>query len=126
MVSTPAAGVEISVTVPAGVKWRIQDVAFLFTTDATAVDRTPTVRITATSLFLITKATILHGASSARVYIYNWTSINEAAIDVAGITFTNLTDVWVPEGSVIATNTVNLQAGDAFTAPTLIVEELPM
>lgn len=124
--TNPAAGVEISETVPAGFRWRILAARIMLTTDATAISR----RV---QLFLDDGANIYLRSTAGEV---QGTTANNAYNLASGLPtdfvpllnqFLGIPDNLVlPPGHRIRTGTINLQAGDDFAAPILLVEEFPV
>jgi len=119
----PAAGVEISETVPAGARWRIGAINIGFQADGTVISRTPLLTID-------DGATIFwQGASGVAVTagvlaIYRFGVGAQGAVIAA--THYNLalpSNLILAPGSRIRTVTANLQAGDNYTAPVLHLEE---
>lgn len=119
----PAAGVEISETVPTRVLWRLISARMVLVTDATVASRNRDINIDDGANILIQISTI-----TAQVASSNW-----------GITFADLgtpintnslgrsssipAEVFVQAGWRIKSITSNLQAADDFQAPQLLVEE---
>ena len=121
--SDPAAGVEWSITVPFGSRWRIIAVQYNLVTDATVANRFP--RLTATingSAQTVGFCTTAITASTAPTIVFGipvqfsaGTNLVQAAALVPGLI--------LPAGSILATVTQGLQAGDNATAATVLVEE---
>jgi hypothetical protein len=119
----PAAGSEISETVPTNAYWRLQTVAFSLSTSATAANRSVNLRIdngTTTVAYVIPGQ--LQIASLNRIYSYG------AGFPLAAPLASYLLQP-LPYGLILApgwriqTETDLLQAGDNFCAPLMSVEE---
>lgn len=121
--TNPAAGVEISETVPTNALWRFISFFATLVTDATVANRnfrlilddgTNTIQsvvngtnITASLTQPVTVATGIFPQATAGVFMQT---------DIGA-------DVLLPAGSRIRTSTIGLQAGDNWSAPLLLVEE---
>lgn len=122
--TNPAAGVEISETVPAGVSWVLRSIAFSLTTSATAANRAVRVVLDdGATIFLRTGGNTTQTASQTLDYV-------AADFGVVGTIGTQTVLVGMPlppyrllPGHRVRTITINFQAGDDFTAPVLEVEE---
>jgi len=119
----PAAGSEISETVPTGALWRLHTLRMRLTTSAVAGDRQVCLKIddgANVHAFLAAPAT----QPASLTYGYNWAP----GLVVAGPTAGNLTFP-LPRGYILAagwrfyTNTGGLDAGDDYAAPVFSVEE---
>jgi hypothetical protein len=119
----PAAGVEISETVPTNARWRLIAARFTFTTSVTVANRT--VALVIDDGVNIYYAIVAPAAQAASVGI----DYNVGALGVQpALAFFNH---WLPtppdflllQGHRIRTVTQNLQVGDNFAAPQLFVEE---
>ena len=119
----PAAGAEISETVPTGARWMLRAIAASFVTDATVANRFPVLKIDdGATVFYIADPPAAQAASNTLIY-------------VSGSGVTRLTSVagqpsWalpvgliLMAGSRIRTQTVGIVAGDNYGAPQLLVEE---
>lgn len=121
--TNPAANVEISETVPAGVRWRLYSFVFSLQTDANVANRDVNLIID-DGANEVWKAggTATQAASVLRTYY-------GAAAGFAPTIITGGTNVPLPEalylssGYRIRTSTNARQAGDDFTAPQYLVEE---
>lgn len=120
----PAAGAEISETVPTNARWRLWGFTFTLVTDATAANRVVDVA-------LDDGAAIYYRASVPTAQTASQTVIYSAAPQGVAQGVTNLRAL-VPlptpcplfQGHRIRTVTQALQAGDNFGAPQYLVEEL--
>jgi hypothetical protein len=119
----PAANVEISETVPAGVRWRILSFWFAFTTSVTVANRTPRIVIDdgATEYFRAGSG-ILQTASTTAVYEASAAPPIGAAgggPNMIGLPY----NIVLPAGHRIRTSTVSMDATDNYAAPQYVVEE---
>lgn len=118
----PAAGAEISHTVPAGKIWRLLSARYELVTDATVSNRR-------TSLVIDDGATVIHRHVSNQVqaasltYEYDWGVGRIEAAVRSGHVGDPLVPLNLPAGYRIRTITENLQAGDDYSAAFLLVEE---
>ena len=121
--TNPAAGVEISETVPAGAKWKLRGIRAALVTDATVATRVARLLITDganTTILIPPSAT--QTASLTREYngldaaLYPTTS-------AAQLAWTLPSEVMLEAGSTITTSTTAIVAGDDWGAPQLLVEE---
>lgn len=119
----PAAGVEISETVPTGARWQLQAFRATFVSDATVTTRF-------TSLLIDDGALTLFGHSPNSGVAANTTNNitwAPAGIDMSGLRAQTLYplpfDLKIFAGSRIRTSTFALQAGDNWGAPQILVEE---
>lgn len=119
----PAAGVEISETVPTGARWRLQAIAFSLVTDATAVNRETSITFDdGTTVVSVAPSSANQAQSVTRRYSGNIAGVRGAAATAAEIAIA-LPDVKLPAGSRIKTVTINLAGGDNYGAPQMLVEE---
>lgn len=121
--TNPAAGAECSDTVPTGVDWRLVGALYTLVTNATAANRR--VRLTfsdGTTEFARTMAGSDIPASTTGILNYNTNGGNTTISNgVQGVSI-GFFDSF-RSGFVIATSTLNIQAGDNFDAPVLLVAE---
>lgn len=121
--TNPAAGAEISETVPTGARWRFISLSSVLDTDATAVNRRPTLVVTdgtntfgnymtATNLTANTIQPVCFAEGIGDAVLANFMS--QAA---------SPNNFMLPAGYQLTTDSFNLQAGDEWTAPQLLVEE---
>jgi len=119
----PAAGAEISETVPAGARWRLVAMSMPFITDATVVNRFPT-------LVIDDGANAYHessvGAAAVASTTYRLTAgafgVATAVTPLAYLIPTPA-DLLIPAGHRIRTATTGMVAGDNYGAPQMLVEE---
>lgn len=125
--TNPAAGAEISITVPTGHWWRLKALRFGLVTDATVATRRPRVDVTIDSIVVASFPSVhSHTASTTVLYVY--AEGIGAQTDGIGLISINpmLTDLILPPASTLTTVTANLQAADDYAAPTILVERFLM
>jgi len=119
----PDAGAEISETVPTGALWRLLAFWAALVTDATVSNRQPELSFTdGTTEFFRKPSRDTQAASLTYNYSFVVLGIDhpiEILTQIAAIPHTML----LPAGYTIDTITTNLQAGDNWGAPQLLVEE---
>lgn len=119
----PAAGVQISESVPAGVVWHLWSMRFTFTTDVTVANRYVRILVDdGANIFAYITAQQFQTASLA--WNYTLAHFGNDQNVYSGVQNLNLPQlpVLLP-GWRLRTNVVNFQAGDDFGAPQLLVEE---
>ena len=121
--TNPAAGVEISETVPTNARWKLLSVFARLVTDGAGTP-TPGLLIDdgTNTLFFI------RSTSSQAVSVtidWSWThGLGVAQIDVGSVRTMPLPiDIILPAGYRITTSTAGIDAGDDWAAPRLLVEE---
>lgn len=120
----PAAGVEWSITVPAGARWRVRSVTATLVTDATVANREPSIVFTADGAVVASVPSgVAHVASQTRRY--SWFPQSVRGAGAASL------DVIVPipalelrAGDTITSVTTALVAGDNWGAPIVYVDRL--
>lgn len=121
--TTPAAGAEISETVPINAIWRLKSFWFRLTTSAAVANRTPHMVVTdGTNTVVDTPANLTQAAS----LVLTWQYIDGSASSVGndGVAFFRAeAGMLLASGYKITTVTTALQAGDQYTAPQYVVEE---
>lgn len=122
---SPGAGVEITITVPTGARWRIIGLRFLFTASATAVTRTPSLLVDNNGANV---HTAIAGAQFATVTANNnqQYSLSRAGFTegfLAAANIENLFENQLIQGGRIRTSTTNLQGGDQYSSVIFEVEE---
>jgi len=118
-VANPAAGAEISVTVPANERWELLALLFTFTTSATAANRTPAIQIgdgTNTAVRVIYHSTI--AASIALAMAWATTGSNAYAAGLRSITPLPV-GLTMEAGWIVSTSTALIQVDDQYSAITL-------
>lgn len=122
--TNPAAGAEISETVPTNAVWRLWGLTIPLTTDATVANRRVTLRLDdGTNDFHRYLAHAAQAASLLRTYCAY--PIGYATVDIGQDTPILLASPppFLFQGWRIRTSTISLQAGDDYGAPQLFVEE---
>lgn len=121
--SNPAAGAELSHLIPQGQQWRIRGMSFTLVTDATVVDRTVHILVSAgggASYDFI--APVVQPASETKLYTCYPASVGGQTNGGNDIHIPIPPDFLLPTLSTIATETTNLQAGDNFGVMTFDLE----
>jgi hypothetical protein len=125
--TTPAAGAEISETVPTGARWLVRSLASELVTSATAGTRQPTANFytgpgSERWARSVNPGTL--GASGNRSFYWaqgmTLAVAIEASIGVGGLA----TGLWLTAGMRLGTETFALAAGDQWDAPRYEVDEL--
>ncbi len=120
--TNPVAGAEILATVPDRRRWRLLAFYFQFTTDATVADRIVTINFTdGTSVFYRISYTAAHTASSSKTYAL--AHIGTPQFEAQGRRVLPIPPFILAAGFIISTSTINIEPGDDYTAPQLLVEE---
>jgi hypothetical protein len=119
----PAAGAEISETVPAGARWRLHSLRATLTTDANPANRgVVLVFDDGVNAWGGVGTNFSQVASTA--FTYNWgTGGQTSATTSPGVTVSMPNRVWLPAGARIRTATGAIQVGDNWSAPQYEVEE---
>lgn len=123
--TNPAAGAEISETVPTGTRWHISAVRISLVTDGTAANRTFQLVFDdgASPSFADIITQTAQTAGTTRVYFFTLDlPVMELAV-VGNLLYPLPSELWLPEGFRMRTVTTNLQAGDDYGAPEFLVEE---
>jgi hypothetical protein len=122
--SDVAAGVAWTETVPAGKSWRVFAIRASLVTDATVSNRRVTVTATLASS-IIFKSTDESVQAASVTHAYNIApQQGHAVANLDHYLPLPICDDWVlPAGTVIASVTDNLQAGDNWGVPVFFVEE---
>lgn len=119
----PAAGAEISETVPTNARWRPIALRFRLVTDATVANRRPGIVLDdGATAYFVSQAGSVQTASLTYDYNAGTLGFTQGVFSL---------DQWIPlphyllmpGGHRIRTSTVNLAAGDNYGAPQLLVEE---
>lgn len=119
----PAAGAEISETVPADARWRLMGVGLTLVTDATAANREVRLVIDdGTTIIAEIPAGVTQVASETRRYSFGAGFPRGAGAQSLNV-IAPLPPVVLGAGYRVRTLTTNLQAGDNYGAPQLLVEE---
>jgi hypothetical protein len=119
----PAAGAEVSETVPTNARWRLMAVFVQFVADANVANRNPFLIIDdgATTLLEIGSSTSITAGQTINL---NYGAVGgNAAPGSNGHVISIPPDLYLMGGFRIRTATTSIQAGDNFGAPQLWVEE---
>lgn len=119
----PAAGVEISETVPTGARWRPLSLDAPLVTDATVANRDAVLTIDDGANILAESATAANQAASLTRRYSFMVNTSRGAAATAALIQGNMPELLMAAGFRIRTVTTNLQAGDNWGAPFLLVEE---
>jgi hypothetical protein len=121
--TNPAAGAEVSETVPTNARWRPIAVRLTLVTDATVSSRVVTVTLDdGATVYLQVPSAVAQTASLTNSYNLGADMIQIGAITTA-ILIPLPAELYMPAGHRIRSLTTNLQAGDNYGAPQLLVEE---
>lgn len=128
--TNPAAGSEISQTVPAGVRWKLKSVRFVLVTSATVANRFVNFIVDdgTTNIFDVYYPTA-HTASLTVAYYAAPLGVTQTGLlgpATNRIYFNIPADMELLPGYRIRTTTTGIDAGDDFAAPTMYVEVLPI
>lgn len=119
----PAAGADISETVPTGAAWRLRAFYFTLVCDATVVTRVPYLVLDDGSAIYARQqpvASITAGLTAIVTFSENGATGGNGTFATPGFI---PTDLLLPAGHRIRSATLNLQAGDNISAPQYLVEE---
>ena len=121
--TNPAAGVEISETVPTGARWRLRAISFNFVTSAVAANREVSIVLDdGTTVLFTSPSGFTHTASLTRRY--SGTIIGAQTAPAQGTDRQILLpDLMLPAGGRIRTVTTAIDAGDDYSAPQYTVDE---
>lgn len=121
----PAAGAEISLTIPGRSAWDIYAVFFSMVTDANVASRFANVTLDdGQNVFARVVSPLLQGASSTRSYTY-YRGADVSTVSAEGIRAPLPEPLRMLPGWRIRTETQNLRAGDNYGAMTLYAQETP-
>jgi hypothetical protein len=121
--TNPAAGAEISETVPTGARWRFISLRATLGTDATVANRAPVLTFDdGATAYAGAAGNFNQAASLSFVYHFGAVGVNHVQTSVAAMVSTpgNLV---LPAGHRIRTITGGIQVTDDWSAPQLLVEE---
>jgi len=123
-VGTVTAGDDISVTVPAAVRWKLRSLFGLLTASAAAANRVPLYAPSdGTNLLAFNGPNVSQTANDAWYYL--WGTIGISLLTSSPFSFA-IPDLTYPTGYVIKTQTASLQGGDQWTLVNLQIEEWAM
>lgn len=118
----PAAGEEISETVPARRRWKLISLRFDFVTNGTVADRIIYILIDdGTNPLFFIPYSVAQTASQTKAY--NLTQQLSAPFAVNNHIFLPLPQLTIGPGYRIQTSTPSIKTGDNYSAPQLLVEE---
>jgi hypothetical protein len=124
LIGDPGAGVNLFTQVPTGVTWILRSVYMRFATSATVANRTPALKLADGGLSIIAEFPLTTVIAASQNTVITW------AADVAPFVLPGFAatcpiplDYRLPAGWFIITDTLNLQAADAYTLIDLVVEE---
>ena len=119
----PAAGAEISETVPAGEVWHLRAIRFTLVTSATAATRVVHLRIAdGSNVYFECIANASQTASLTRQYSGQPTQTTITDTTGTEIIIPIPANLYLNTGWTISTVTTALQAGDNYQAPTMLIE----
>lgn len=124
-VPAPAAGADWSVKVPGGRLWRLLGGQALFTASAAVANRLLGVQVTASgALVQANQSTFAVVAAATPTAVYqSGTALSPANADGTLVPVTFIPQ-WLEGGDQIGSLTGAIQAGDQYSAITLVIEEL--
>lgn len=118
----PAAGAEVSQTVPATYYWRIMSARVAFVTDATVANRFPTLTIDDGTTVVGTFATGTAIPASQTAAI-TWADTSGIIAPAAGLHLAPFpVSIILPAGYRVRTVTTGIVAGDNYGAPAFLIE----
>lgn len=121
--ANPAAGADCTFTVEALQMWRILGFSASLVTSATVANRRVHLKFShADGAVLESLSSVDHAASLTRLYSGNIVGGNLAQADDNDILIPIPQDIWLRESSTITTSTTNLQVGDDWGVPSLLIE----
>ena len=124
--TNPGAGAEVLVTVPTNARWRLIALKLNLITDATVVDRSIKINVddVAVAFYNSGVSPIVAASLTRFIHFIAGYTIVEAAFDATGYMRMPLPlDLYLFQGWRIQTSTGNIQDGDLFYIPYLVVEE---
>ena len=120
----PAAGAEISETVPTNALWSVLLCRYVLVVDATVASRQSTLRYTdGTNVLVRTRTLSAQTASQTRTHNYFQTWGDNTSSASATEYQAALPNNKLPAGFTIETETENIVAGDNYGAPQFLIEE---
>ena len=119
----PAAGAEVSETVPTNARWQLMGLRFVLTTDATVANRQPMILFDdGVSTFASVTGNNSQAASTATSYYGQVGTVSVGAL-TNGLNFVLPYPLTLMGGFRVRTQTTAIVAGDNYGAPILLVEE---
>ncbi len=119
----PAAGNEISETVPTGARWRFISLSSVFIASADVANRTPKLKFGAgmDTVFSTGESAVLTASQTAFI---SFADVGQEDISaILSLVQCVPANLILKAGDIIGTNTGGIQAADNWLAPTLLVEE---
>lgn len=121
--TNPAAGAEISETVPTGARWRLRSLRATLVASAAAANREVSLIVDdGAAIYGAFPSTVNQTAGLTRAYTASPAGVRGAAATATEITIA-IPDLWLPAGHRFRTVTTNLDVGDDWSAPQYSVEE---
>lgn len=121
--TVPAAGAEISETVPANLRWRLLAFRYSLTSAVAVANRETNLTMDdGVNIFVSDTSSTTQAASLTNIYSWMQNAQRQAAAQSALFTLP-LPDVYLEGGFRIRTSTTNIQAADQYTAPQYLVQE---
>lgn len=119
--TNPAAGAEITETVPAGAAWILKSLRYVLVADATVITRRTGLRYTdgSNTLFIFNSQ---QAQTAGQTITYSWLKDLPLRNSQSEVTDTSVYGI-IYAGWKILTQTLSLQAGDDYGAPQYTVEE---
>jgi hypothetical protein len=123
----PAAGAASTVTVPAGVQWKIRGLKVTLGTSAVVITRTVGVSCSEPGGNQLVQAfsSFLHLASTAVAYSFAQGLLNMTAAIFFGVTNT-MPEMVLGPGSTFTISVVNMQAADQLSNIAIMIEQTPV
>jgi len=121
--TNPAAGAQISETVPTGALWKVRGIIATLVTSATTSNRRGQFHFTDGTNILFKSSAIMQTASKTVTYGTASGMGFEDVTATEGFMLALPNDVKLPAGFVITTNPHGFQANDNWGTPQLLVEE---
>lgn len=121
--TNPGVGAEISETVPPNARWRLRSIVTVLATDATVANRETVLLLDDGAAIYAAIPTGVNQAASLSRTITFAQGVDRFALATAAVIAAPAPDVVLMGGHRIRTSTANLQAGDDYAAPQLLVEE---
>lgn len=119
----PAAAAEISETVPTGARWRLLNLLVTLVTDGNAANRDPRLTIDDGATVYVDQALGANVTASTTTQINMASRVIRNAIAQARTLSIPIPDLVLLAGHRLITITTNIQAGDNYGAPELLVQE---
>lgn len=122
--TVPAAGAEISETVPTGARWELLAVVATLTTNGTVASRAATLRLDdGANPVMLSGGGVTQAASQAVTYVWSAGDAKDAAISQIYLHNPIPIGMRLAAGFRVRTLTVSMQAGDQWSAPQMLVRE---